>query len=95
VTLSWSIAEDVPDYTYSAALHVVDEGGNLVAQADYGLPVSSTACQETTIALGDLPAGDYQLFVIVYAWESGKRLVGEVVATGEQGDRLPLGTFER
>jgi hypothetical protein len=95
VTLSWSIADDVHDYTYSVALHVLDADGDLVAQADYGLPVSSTACQESAIALGDLPAGEYQLFVIVYAWSSGERLPGEVVATGERGDRLLLGSFQR
>jgi hypothetical protein len=94
VTLSWTIADSVPPYTYSVALHVEDEAGNLVAQSDYGLPVSSTACQESTVMVHNLPPGEYKVLVIVYAWASGERLVGEDAATGERGDRLLLGTFD-
>jgi hypothetical protein len=94
VILSWTIAANVPAYTYSVALHAEDAGGNLVAQSDYGLPASSTACQESTVAVHDLPPGEYGLWVVVYAWASGERLAGDVTATGEQGDRLLLSTFE-
>jgi hypothetical protein len=94
VILSWTIAANVPAYTYSVALHAEDAGGNLVAQSDYGLPASSTACQESTVAVHDLPPGEYRLWVVVYAWASGERLAGDVTATGEQGDRLLLSTFE-
>jgi hypothetical protein len=94
VTLSWALADTVPPYTYSVALHVEDADGNLVAQSDYGLPAANTACQEATVVVHNLPTGEYRLSVMVYAWESGERLDGEVTATGEQSDRLPLGTFE-
>jgi hypothetical protein len=94
VTLSWTIANTVPPYTYSVALHVLDGGDNLVVQSDYGLPISATACQEETVVVHNLPPGAYRLFAIVYAWASGERLPGEIVATGEQGDRLLLEPFE-
>ncbi len=95
VTLSWAIGEGVPPYTYSVALHVEDADGQLAAQADFGLPASSTACQETRIPVDNLPAGEYRVYVIVYAWASGERLAGEVMATGETGERLALGVVEK
>jgi hypothetical protein len=93
VLVGWKVADDVPPYTYSVAFHIEDGEGNLMAQADYGLPQQAFSCQETPIALNSLPPGDYEVFIIVYAWESGQRLQGEVLATSEQGERLPLGIF--
>lgn len=94
ILLSWAIADDVPSYTYSVALHVVDVDGNLAAQEDYGLPEQPFACVPTTIDLSALPAENYQLLAIVYAWESGARLPGVLVEIGEQGEALTLGEFE-
>jgi YD repeat-containing protein len=93
VRLGWLVADDVPRYTYSIALHVEDETGQLVAQADYGLPEQRFSCTPVNVALGEVPSGAYQLLAAVYAWETGERLTGIVVATGETGDRLALATF--
>lgn len=92
-TLIWAVDKDVPPYTYSVALHVLDASGQLVAQQDYGLPGESLACRQTSIPLDTLPPGEYTLTVAIYRWENGERLTGTVVATREQGDRLPLGMF--
>jgi hypothetical protein len=94
VIAGWSVADDVPAYVYSVALHVLDEDGQLVAQGDYGLPETRFSCQETPIDISGLQPGNYDLYGLIYAWESGQRLTGEAVATGETGDRLLLGTFE-
>jgi hypothetical protein len=94
VLVGWSVADTVQPHLYSVALHIVDAGGNLAAQADYGLPELAFSCHDMQIAVEDLPAGEYSVYVIVYAWESGQRLQGEALATGEQGERLPLGTFK-
>jgi hypothetical protein len=95
VLLGWKIDDAVPPYQYSVALHVLDEQDNLVAQADYGLPEIAFSCQRAEIALENLPPGHYSLHLIIYAWESGERLTGEVVETGVTGDRLLLGEFEK
>jgi len=92
-TLIWSVSPDVPLYTYSVALHVLDSSGQLVAQQDYGLPGEALACRQSSIPLDTLFPGEYTLATAVYRWENGERLPGTIVATGEQGDRLPLGTF--
>jgi hypothetical protein len=94
ILLGWAIGDDVPPYTYSVALHVIDADGNLAAQGDYGLPEQPFACVPTTIDLSAVPAGDYQLLAIVYAWESGARLPGVMVESGEQGEAVKLGEFE-
>jgi hypothetical protein len=94
VLVGWSLAADVQPYTYSVALHVVDVDDQLVAQSDYGLPNLAFSCQETPIDLSGLSPGRYSVYVIVYAWESGQRLTGVDVATGDVGERLLLGTVQ-
>jgi hypothetical protein len=93
VLVGWSLADDVQPYTYSVGLHVDDAEGNFVSQVDYGLPELAFTCHETQIPVNDLPPGEYTLYTVVYAWESGQRLQGEVLATGTRSERLPLGTF--
>lgn len=94
VTMAWAQAEDVPRSTYSAALHLVNAAGDLVAQADNGLPPDNFACQAATISLPpDLPAGAYTLMTTVYNWSSGERLPA-VTASGEQSERLLIATVE-
>jgi hypothetical protein len=83
-------AENVLNDLYSVALHVEDANGQLVAQADYGLPNAQKACHETTL---NVPAGTYTLRAAVYNWQTGERLMGVDAATGEQADRLQVATF--
>lgn len=90
VVLGSTKAENVPNDLYSVALHVEDANGQLVAQADYGLPNAQKACHETTL---NVPAGAYTLRAAVYNWQTGERLMGVDAATGEQADRLQVATF--
>lgn len=94
VILSWSVDGTVPSNIYSVALHVTDREDALVAQADYPLPNQVFRCVETPISLVDLPTGEYNLYAVVYAWESRLRLMGQRFQTGEQGERLLLGRFK-
>jgi 4-amino-4-deoxy-L-arabinose transferase-like glycosyltransferase len=84
VTLEWNVGENVPPNTYSVGLHVTDESGALVAQADYGLLFG---CVSTTITTSQLASGTYNVQAVVYAWETGERLR----LNGE--DAALLGTF--
>jgi hypothetical protein len=94
VIVGWRIGAAVPPYKYSVALHVLDAENNLVAQADYPLLALPFACQEVQIDISSLSPGDYTINAIVYAWETGERLTGEVVETGVVGERLLIGQFE-
>ena len=92
--VAWRGGSALPPETYSVALHVLDASGEMVAQTDYGLPGEDFLCGRPSIALDDLPAGDYTLAVIVYNWQTGARLTGTLEPSGEQGERLPVGGFE-
>lgn len=92
--VAWRGGSALPPETYSVALHVLNADGELVAQTDYGLPGEDFLCGKPGITLDNLPAGDYTLAVIVYNWQTGERLTGTLQASGEQGERLPVGQFE-
>lgn len=94
VITQWAIDPAVNAAAYSVALHVDDAQGNFVAQVDHGLPVGEFGCGLADLDVSDLPPGQYTLYAIVYTWEDGQRLSGEVVGTGETGDRLRVGEFE-
>ncbi|MEP7287985.1 MAG: glycosyltransferase family 39 protein [Chloroflexota bacterium] len=93
VMIGSSAKANVPANTYSIGLQVQDANGQLVAQKDYGLPVTEFACQDNEIVLDKLPPGHYTLMAVVYAWQTGERLPAQNMTIGAQGDRLPLGTF--
>ncbi len=79
VVLEWSVSDQVPPNTYSVALHVQDEAGNLYAQTDYGL---LNGCQAADVVLKNVPPGEYNLWLVVYKWQTAERL-----------GRLSLGKF--
>lgn len=73
--LIWQADEAVPQQTYAVSLQLLDEGGQLVQQADYPLPdARPTACNMTPISMAGLAAGDYALYAIVYDRVSGLRM---------------------
>lgn len=92
-TFAWMQNDSVARETYSVALHILDENGELVAQTDYGLPDRGFQCVPAQVDVSALPPGRYQLAIIVYAWQSGERVSGTLTATGEQGDSLTVASF--
>lgn len=90
--VGWQMGSDVPVNTYSFALHVLDDSGALVAQQDVGLPPNNDfGCQVANF--DPLPPGNYQLTLVVYAWETGERLTATDTRSGETGDHLILGSL--
>ncbi len=59
---------------YSLAIHVMDAEGNLVTQADYGLPTAPFDCVQVDIPLDGLSEGLYEIRAFVYHWQDGYRL---------------------
>lgn len=92
--LAWAVSDAVPPEKYSVALHILDAAGEIVAQADYGLPRGAFVCEGQTLDLSTLSPGDYWLNVIVYDWQTGDRLTGTLTGSGEQGERLPVVGFK-
>ncbi|MEL6270470.1 MAG: glycosyltransferase family 39 protein, partial [Chloroflexota bacterium] len=56
ISSGWIVGEDVPPYTYSVALHVVDADNNIVVQADYALPQAGAHCGYGVLDMSTLPA---------------------------------------
>jgi hypothetical protein len=83
---------DLPSNTYSIGIHVDNSAGQLVAQTDFGLPSQAQNCHLASILIDTLSPGDYTLHLVVYAWQTGERLVGK--DTGDNtSDRPLLGHF--
>lgn len=91
--IGWTIGAAVPENAYSVGLHVIAADGRSVGQVDHALPVTAFSCGSDTIALDKLAPGTYSLIVVVYDWQTGERLHGAALATGQQGDMLTLGSF--
>lgn len=92
ISILWALAADVPPNEHSVSLQLLDSAGEKVAQADYGLLPMAYTCQQAELNVSDLAPGEYTLMVIVYRWQTGERLSGQVTATVETGDVLPLTT---
>lgn len=90
VTMLWQLAPDVPLHRYSVGLKVFDANGREIGSVDYGLEGRAYTCQTQVIDLGSAPPGEYSLRAAVYAWETGERLTGVRLDTGEQGDLLTV-----
>jgi hypothetical protein len=90
VVTQWSVPPGVPANTYSVALYVMDDANNIYAQVDVPLPHDDPICHLATIPIEDIPPGEYHLKTTVYAWETGRRVVGTHALTGTQSDLQTL-----
>jgi hypothetical protein len=92
-TLGWKLGEGVPPNTYSLGLHLLDSGGGLVAQFDYGIAPQAAGCVTSTIDMSSLVPGDYNLNLIAYAWETGTRLEETSGDASQPQQSISLGTI--
>ena len=89
--VGWQMGTDVPVNTYSFGLHILDQNGALVMQEDVGLPPRHEfGC--TVAHFEPLPPGSYQVALVVYAWETGERLIAS--SENQSGDHLVITTFD-
>jgi len=100
VTLFWQ-ARRVPDADYTIFVHLVDADGEMVAQADAQpldgqYPTSIWGPGESVVDERRIPvpAGEYQVFVGLYRWETLERLPALLDGQRLPDDRLPLGTVK-
>lgn len=86
IQMAWSLSAALP---LSAAVHLDDANGTFVAGQDIGLTPDTFGCALSSLALDELPVGDYSAYLVVYDWQTGERL------TTQATTRLPIGTIRR
>ena len=89
-------ADDATDMTaYSVALHVLDvSSGEKVAQGDQGLWLGRYNPVRSEIDISALPAGEYEVRIGLYNWQTLAHLPGMDLALGQTADFLILSQFQ-
>ena len=86
-------AETMP--AYSLALHLFDlASGEKAAQGDRGLWLGRYNPIRSEIDISALPAGEYELRIGLYEWQTLARVIGVDQQNGWRGEMLPLYRFE-
>ena len=79
---------------YSLALHLFDlASGEKVAQGDRGLWLGRYNPIRSEIDISALPAGEYELRVGLYEWQTLARVAGVDQISGARAELLPLYRF--
>lgn len=94
VQLGWEqhVAADL----YSAGVYVMPAGQvALRAQADSGFSEGAFVPMTLSVDLSDLDPGTYDVWLAVYDWRTGERLLGQDQVMSTQSDLLRLGQIER
>jgi hypothetical protein len=73
VAVGWQ-ASDLPPHTYSVAIHLRDESGTVIQQADFPLTTTGFGCHLALVSVRGVPAGEYAVVVRVYNWQTGDAL---------------------
>ena len=89
-------ADDATGMTaYSVALHVFDSAnGEKVAQGDQGLWLGRYNPVRSEIDISALPAGEYEVRIGLYNWQTLEPLAGVDLASGVSANLLTLSRFE-
>ncbi len=67
IRIGWSVDRDVPQESYSVALHLY-QGAEFILAADYGLPSAPFGAAESLVDISSLSPGSYAVRVGVYDW---------------------------
>ena len=78
----------------SLAIHIMDpRTGQRVAQGDVGVGPGEFAQVRSVIDVSALPAGDYEVHMALYNWQTGERLMARDLQTGTVSDMHALQRF--
>lgn len=95
VSLGWQVRFGTPPSTYSLAIHLQPAGEDgIVAQADTGLPVDPFVPMSATLDISELDAGEYDVWLTVYDWRTGERLLAQHQTASTPSPRVRIGSFQ-
>ena len=87
--MGWQLDETIPPETYSLSVQILDADSQVVLSQDTGFPYDRFVPLQVDIDISELSAGDYQVVLLVYAWQTGERLQTET------GDFYEIGQFQK
>jgi hypothetical protein len=74
--LAWELGAGIPADAYSLGVYIMPHGvTDLLSQTDRGFPLERHVLMDIELALSDLPAGEYDLWLAVYNWQTAERLL--------------------
>ena len=91
---NWEVAEEFPETTYNISYQVITADWQNVAQVDEFVLTGKPRWTQVTLPLDKLAAGEYRVMIVIYHWQDGDKLTGQVNTTGEEGTLLTVDTFE-
>lgn len=87
VQMGWQLDETILPETYSLSVQIMDADSEVVTTQDIGFPYDRFVPLAFDVDISDLNAGEYQVALVVYAWQTGVRL------QTENGDSFVVGSF--
>ncbi len=95
ILIGWDVPEERLLNDYSFSLQVFTPEGEKAAQSqsDYYLHQFSRKWNTLELPIAGIAPGEYRLAVILYNTESGKKVGGVDLKTGETGALLPIRSF--
>lgn len=95
VVTGWEVADERLLDEYNVSIQIVTPDWQNVGQTDRHLYDDILKWYRADLAVDDLPAGDYRVMAILYDRETGEKVNGTDLTTGETGTILPLGVFSK
>ena len=92
--LWWDLPADVTLDAYNISLQLFDAAGEKALQVDRHLDANLVPWGVVDMPLDDLPAGAYELMLILYARDGGTKVAGADLQTGESAKFISLAQLE-
>lgn len=90
---NWDVAEGFPDTTYNISYQVITADWQNVAQHDEFVLTDTPRWTQVTLTVDTLEAGEYRVMIVIYHWQNGDKLEGQVNPSGEVGTLLTVDSF--
>ena len=93
ILTGWEVADEQLLYEYNVSLQIVTSDWQNMGQTDRHLHDDLLKWYVAELPIGDLPAGDYRVMVIIYQRDTGEKVTGTDLITGETSTILPISVF--
>lgn len=93
ILTGWEVTNEQLLYEYNVSLQIVTSDWQNMGQTDRHLHDDLLKWYVAELPTEDLPAGDYRVMVIIYHRDTGEKVSGTDLTTGETSTILPIAVF--